>query len=45
MALKSLIYALLRLMNDFNAAKRGKIPRRIARRTAGKATGRLFRRL
>lgn len=34
------IYQLLRLINDLNAIRRGKIVRRIGRRAYGKATGR-----
>jgi hypothetical protein len=42
---KSLLYKLLRLSNDLNAVRRGRIGRRIARRAYGKATGRLARKL
>jgi len=38
---KRLIYQLLKLSNDVNAVRRGKVGRRIARRAYGKATGRL----
>ena len=37
---RSLLYALARLMGDVNAVKKGKVGRRLARRAAGKATGR-----
>lgn len=42
---KSLIYKALRISNDINAIKRGKIGQRIARRAYGKATGRIARKL
>jgi hypothetical protein len=45
MTIKSLIYKLLRLSNDINAVRRGRVGKRIARRAYGKATGRLARRL
>ena len=43
--MKRLIYRLLGLSNDVNAIRRGRVPRRVARRVYGKATGRLARRL
>jgi hypothetical protein len=43
--MKSLLYRLLRLSNDLNAARRGRIGRRITRRVYGKASGRLARKL
>jgi hypothetical protein len=43
--MKSLLYRLLRLSNDLNAVRRGRIGRRIARRVYGKASGRLARKL
>lgn len=43
--MKSFIYRLLRISNDLNAVRRGKVGRRVARRIYGKATGRLARRL
>lgn len=45
MSFKSLIYKLLRISNDINAIKRGKIGQRIGRRVVGKATGRLMNKL
>lgn len=45
MNFKSLIYKLLRISNDINAIKRGKIGQRIGRRVVGKATGRLMNKL
>ncbi|MGH9192112.1 MAG: hypothetical protein ACRDZ0_06515 [Acidimicrobiales bacterium] len=41
----SLLYRLLRLSNDVNAVRRGRVGRRVARRLDGKATGRLARKL
>lgn len=38
-------YWLLRTRNDINAARRGKLPQRVARRLYGKATGRLAGRI
>lgn len=40
MSFKSLIYALLKVSNDINAVKKGKVKKRVGRRIAGKATGR-----
>jgi hypothetical protein len=42
-AVKRLLYNLLGLSNDWNAIKRGRVGRRIARRVYGRATGRLAR--
>lgn len=36
--MKRLLYKLLRISNDINAVRRGKIGKRIGRRLAGKAT-------
>ncbi|MFP3901157.1 MAG: hypothetical protein ACLFXM_09890 [Acidimicrobiia bacterium] len=43
--MKSMIYKLLRLSNDLNAIRRGRVGRRIARRAYGRATGRAARRI
>lgn len=43
--MRSLLYALARLLGDVNAVKRGKVGRRIGRRIVGRATGRLLGRL
>jgi hypothetical protein len=43
--LRSFLYWLARLLGDLSAVKRGRVARRIGRRAAGKATGRLFRKL
>ncbi len=40
MGLRGSLYIIARLMGDVNAAKKGKVGRRVARRGAGKATGR-----
>ncbi|HLR67053.1 hypothetical protein [Virgibacillus alimentarius] len=45
MSLKSTIYKMLRISNDINAIKKGKVTRRIGRRAAGKATGKLFKKI
>lgn len=45
MKIKSMIYKLLRISNDINAIRRGKISRRIGRRVTGKITGRGINRL
>jgi len=42
---RSLLYALARLLGDVNAIQKGKIATRIGRRLAGKITGRLLGRL
>lgn len=43
--MKNLLYKLLKYSNDVNAVKKGKTGRRIGRRLAGKATGKIFKRL
>lgn len=43
--MKSLIYKLLRISNDINAIKKGKIRKRIGRRIAGRGSGKLIRKL
>jgi len=42
---RGLLYKLARLMGDFQAARRGTMGRRIARRLAGRSTGRALRKL
>lgn len=37
---RGFLYALAKVLGDINAVKRGKVGKRIARRIAGKATGR-----
>lgn len=39
------LYRLLRYRNDVRAVRRGRVGRRIARRTYGRLTGRLARKL
>lgn len=39
------LYTLAKLLGDINAVKKGKVGKRIARRAAGKATGRGIGRL
>lgn len=43
--MKRMIYKLLRISNDMNAIKRGKVGKRIGRRIAGKVTGKGIGRL
>lgn len=45
MKLKSALYKGLKVSNDVNAIKKGKVGRRIGRRAAGKATGGLFKKI
>ena len=42
---RGLLYALAKLMGDYNAVKRGKVGQRVGRRATGKATGRAMRAL
>jgi len=42
---RSVLYALAKLLGDVNAIQKGKIAPRIGRRLAGKITGRLLGRL
>ncbi len=42
---RGLLYLIARLLGDVNAVRRGVVGKRIARRIAGKASGRLLRRL
>jgi hypothetical protein len=43
--IKRLLYTLLKLHDDYNAVKKGRVGRRVQRRVAGKATGKAFRKL
>lgn len=45
MSFRSFLYALAKLMGDLNAIQKGKVGQRIARRAAGKVTGRAMGRL
>ena len=40
MGIRSALYTIARLMGDVNAVKKGKVGKRVARRAAGKVTGR-----
>lgn len=42
---RSFLYALARLLGDINAARRGRVGKRLARRAAGKVAGRWLGRL
>ena len=42
---RGFLYRLARLLGDVNAIQKGKVPRRIMRRMAGKVTGRFLGRL
>lgn len=42
---KTAAYKALKVSNDVNAIKRGKVPRRVARRVYGRASSRLARKL
>lgn len=37
---RGILYALARFLGDVNAVKKGRVGKRVARRIAGKATGR-----
>lgn len=43
--MKRLIYKLLRISNDMNAIKKGKVGKRVGRRFAGRLSGKGIRRL
>jgi hypothetical protein len=43
--LRSLLYKLARGLGDVNAVQRGTVHKRVARRAAGRGTGRMLRRL
>jgi len=45
MGLRSSLYKIAKIMGDVNAVQKGKVGKRIARRAAGKATGRTLRKL
>ena len=45
MGLRSSLYKVARIMDDVNAAKKGKVGKRITRRAADKATSRTLRKL
>lgn len=43
--IRSALYWFARVLGDVNAVRRGTVGKRVARRLAGKGTGRLLRRL
>ncbi len=43
--IRNFLYTIARILGDINAVKKGKIGQRIARRGAGKITGRLLNKL
>jgi len=43
MTFKSFLYKALKYSNDFNAIKKGKVIKRVCRRTAGKGISRLMK--
>jgi hypothetical protein len=43
--IRSILYLIARLLGDVNAVQKGKVGKRIARRAAGKITGRGLRKL
>jgi len=45
MSLKSTIYKILRIWNDVDAVRKGRIGKRVGRRIAGRAAGKTIRRL
>ncbi|WP_198507836.1 hypothetical protein [Bacillus sp. FJAT-45037] len=45
MSLKTTIYKLLRIWNDVDAVRKGRVGKRVGRRVAGKATGKALRKL
>ena len=45
MGLRSALYKAARIMGDVNVAKKGKVGKRVARRVAGKSTGRALGKL
>lgn len=45
MSLKSSIYKFLRIWNDVDAVKKGKVGKRIGRRVTGRAAGKTIRKL
>ncbi len=43
--LRSMLYALARLLGDVNAVQKGKVPQRVERRVTGKFMGRILGKL
>lgn len=42
---RGLLYQIARLLGDFQAARKGRVGKRVVRRLAGRSTGRVLRRL
>ncbi|ARK31196.1 hypothetical protein [Halalkalibacter krulwichiae] len=45
MSLKSKIYKMLRIWNDIDAIRKGRIGKRVGRRVVGRASGKAIRKL
>ena len=45
MGLRNSLYKLARIMGDVNSVKKGKVGKRVARRTVGKGTGKALGKL
>ncbi|MCL7746278.1 MULTISPECIES: hypothetical protein [Halalkalibacter] len=45
MSLKSSIYKMLRIWNDIDAVRKGKVGKRIGRRVVGRTSGKAIRKL
>ena len=45
MSLKSTIYKILRIWNDVDSVRKGRVHKRVGRRVAGRAAGKTIRRL
>lgn len=45
MRLKSIIYKALRISNDINAVRRGRVGKRIGRRVSGRFAGKIIRKI
>jgi hypothetical protein len=43
--MRGILYLLAKLLGDVSAVKKGKVGKRVGRRIAGKATGKILRRL
>ncbi|SFA81062.1 hypothetical protein SAMN04488072_10242 [Lentibacillus halodurans] len=42
---RKLLYSIAKILGDVNAVKKGNVGKRIGRRTAGKGTGKMLRKL
>lgn len=45
MSLKSTVYKILRIWNDVDAVRKGRIGKRIGRRVAGRTSGKILKKL